>query len=178
MTASLQPGDLLLTRASGFFSRLIRLGAAFRDEPNLDNHVAIVHHTDGRGTTWCLEGRPGGVGWRDARDYLRSPWTLDNAALLKPAAAQTTITAGAAAMIGTPYDWSAIASDALASFGIPLADAWNVTAGQVPGHVVCSSLAAYLYAKAGLPHPAGDRLVTPADWQQLIIASDWNTALR
>src|SRR5262249_12912450 len=43
-----------------------------------------------------------------------------------------------------------------------------------PGHVVCSSLAAYLYAKAGLEHPPGDRLVSPPDWQQLLIENRWS----
>src|SRR5262244_4651766 len=75
---NVQPGDILVTRSASLFGRLIRLGAALRDQPNADNHVAIVHHTDKHGTTWCLEGRPGGVGWRDARDYLRSPWTMTN----------------------------------------------------------------------------------------------------
>ena len=32
-----------------------------------------------------VEGRPGGAGWRDARDYLTSKWTLTNAAQPKTA---------------------------------------------------------------------------------------------
>ena len=35
-------GDLLVTRGDGWASRLIRLGAALMDQPNLDNHVAYL----------------------------------------------------------------------------------------------------------------------------------------
>ena len=66
----LRPGDLLATRGDGWASTMIRLGAAFRDHPNTINHIAIVHHTDDAGTLWCIEGRPGGVGWKDATAYL------------------------------------------------------------------------------------------------------------
>jgi hypothetical protein len=171
---NVQPGDILVTRSPGIFGRAIRLGAALLDRPNMDNHVAIVHHTDKHGTTWCLEGRPGGVGWRDARDYLRSPWTVNNAGQGKSAASRNNVCDGAVALIGTAYDWDAIADDAMVSLGMPLKDAWNPN-GFEPGHVVCSSLAAYLYEKSGLTHPAGDRLVTPADWLQLIIKHPgWN----
>jgi hypothetical protein len=156
------------------FGRLIRIGAAITDHPNLVNHVAIVHHTDKHGTTWCLEGRPGGVGWRDARDYLRSPWTITNSGQPKTTPQRESVQSYATAMIGTAYDWEAIAGDALDSFGIPLKDAWQPGPHGVPGHVVCSSLAAYVYAKTGLAHPAGDRLVTPADWQQFLIENRWN----
>lgn len=171
---NITPGDVLVTRSASMAGRVIRLGAAFLDHPNLDNHIAVVHHTDKHGTTWCLEGRPGGVGWRDARDYLNSPWTINNAGQPKTGAQRTMICSLAIDLIGTPYDWDAIADDALHAFGIPLAEAWNVTGGSVPGHVVCSSLAGYLYAKTGLAHPAGDRLVSPGDWEQLIITHGWN----
>jgi len=64
------PGDLLLTRSkTGVFGRLIRVGAALRDEPNLINHVVIVDHQDRQGTWWGIEGRPGGVGWVDLQRY-------------------------------------------------------------------------------------------------------------
>lgn len=62
MTGRVQPGDVLVTRSGGWQARLIRLGAALRDKPNLSSHVAVVHHTDVKGTLWVLEGRPGGAG--------------------------------------------------------------------------------------------------------------------
>jgi len=76
---AVQPGDVLAVRGGGLAGKLIRLGAAFRGQPNLDAHIAVVHHTDEHGTVWALEGRPGGVGWRDAKAYLASPWTVTNA---------------------------------------------------------------------------------------------------
>lgn len=173
-----QPGDLLVTRSPSVLGVIIRFGAALRGEPNLSNHVALVHHTDKAGTTWCLEGRPGGVGWRDAAHYLRSPWTMSNLGQPKSAIQRETVCNGAMAMIGTAYDWDAIAKDALRAFGIPLAAAWNPSQGTPPGHVVCSSLAAYLYAKAGLICPQGDRLVSPGDWDQLIISHGWQVMPR
>lgn len=166
------PGDVLVTRSAGFAGWAIRFGAALRDQPNLVNHVAVVSHADKAGTLWCLEGRPGGVGWRDAKDYLRSPWTTANTGQPKTPTQRTAIAKGAAAMIGTPYDWEAIAADAAAA--LDLGKLWAPTwHGKVPGHVVCSSLAAYLYGQAGLPHPTGGREVTPADWLSFIITNEY-----
>jgi len=177
-TLNIKPADLLLTRSTGWASWMIRFGAALRDRPNLVNHVAIVHHIDKEGTVWCIEGRPGGVGWRDAKDYLSSPHTMCNYKQPKDEAQRKIVTDGAVAMLGTPYDWEAIASDAANSFP-GLANIWNLKwgpQGTVPGHVVCSSLAAFLYdPKAKLARPEGDREVAPADWLALWIDRGWAT---
>jgi len=173
MTRTAQPGDLLCTRGHGFGSLMIRVGAGLRDRPNLVNHVAVVHHTDPNGVCWVLEGRPGGVGWRQASDYLASRWTVINGRQPKTDAQRKTVTAGALALIGTSYDWEAIAGDAAQAFG--LKGLWQPKFGTVPGHVVCSSLAAYLYTKAGLPCPQGGRQVTPADWLAFIISGGYGT---
>lgn len=170
MTLPPQPGDILAVRSTGLAGRLIRFGAAIRDEPNLVNHIAIVHHADAHGTLWCLEGRPGGVGWRDARDYLASRWTVTNIAQPKTGTQRQAVTSGAEALIGTSYDWEAIAADTAQALGVDWAPTWH---GNVPGHVVCSSLAAYLYGRAGLARPAGSREVTPADWLTFIITNDY-----
>jgi hypothetical protein len=169
-----QPGDILAVRSPGTAARLIRFGAAMRElvsgsaEPNLDNHIAVVHHTDKAGTLWCLEGRPSGVGWRDSSDYLRSPWTVSNVGQPKTAAQRKTVCDGAEAMIGTEYDWVGIAADAASA--LDLGALFHPRFGQVPGHVVCSSLAAWLYGKAGLDKPAGgDRECSPGDWLAFII---------
>lgn len=168
MAPQLLPGTLLACRSTGFAGRMIRLGAALRDQPNLDNHIALVHHTDRHGTTWCLEGRPGGVGWRDARDYARSRWTVSNAGQALTSDDRHELAKDGLALIGTAYDWEAIAADGLKSFGIPLDLAWAPgPGGSVNGHVVCSSYAAYLYGRRNLARPEGDRLVTPADWVDL-----------
>ena len=169
-------GDILAVRSPGLGGRAIRFGAALKEmvtgapEPNMVNHVAVAHHFDKAGTLWCLEGRPGGVGWRDARDYLRSPWTVSNVKQPKLAAERDTVCEVMHAMIGTPYDWEAIVADGGAAFG--LGKIWEPTwNGQVPGHVVCSSAAAYAYTKAALPRPEphGDgRCVSPGDWLAFI----------
>jgi hypothetical protein len=169
------PGDILAVRTPDLAGRFIRFGAAVKElitgnaEPNLDNHIAVVHHIDKAGTTWVLEGKPGGVGWRDATSYLASPWTVTNAAQPKSVVQRARVCKTAEAMIGTPYDWQAIAADAGEAFG--LKDIWAQTAaGGVPGHIVCSSLAAYAYDLAALlaPSPADFAHVTPADWVAFI----------
>jgi hypothetical protein len=77
------------------------------------------------------------------------------------------------ALIGVAYDWRAIAADAFTSFHLRL-PGWDPQwRGTVPAHVVCSSLAAYAYAKAGLPCPAGDRSVTPGDWDSFVLTKAW-----
>lgn len=173
MTAAVQPGDVILVRSAGFAGFMIRLGAAFRNRPSLSNHVAVVHHRDAKGILWAVEGRPGGAGWRDTAAYLASKWTQDNSAQPKTAEQRAAICTTMETMIATDYDWSAIIADAAASLNITL-PGWDPTwRGTVPAHVVCSSLAAYGYAKAGLAHPAGDRGCTPGDWNEWVITRAW-----
>lgn len=172
MTAAVQPGDVILARSGGLAAAMIRLGAALRDQSNLSSHVAVVHHADPHGTVWCVEGRPGGVGWRDASAYLVSPWVLTNAGQPKTAGQRAAVCATMQAMLGTAYDWEAIAADAASDLHLDTAwlPGWH---GTVPGHVVCSSLAAYAYGKAGLGCPAGGRTVQPSDWDQFILTRGW-----
>jgi hypothetical protein len=166
---SVLPGDVLAVRGGSIAAAAIRLGAALLGRPNLSNHVAVVSHADGNGTLWVIEGRPGGVGWRDAADYLASPWTLTNAAQPKAPEQRALVTRTAKAMLGTPYDWAAIAGDALDDLHL-----WDPGGGVVRGHVVCSALAALAYDKAGLARPAGDeRMVQPADWDSWMLTQAW-----
>lgn len=173
MAPAVQPGDVLAVRTGSLAGTLIRLGAALLDRPNIASHIAVVHHTDEHGTVWALEGRPGGVGWRDAKTYLASPWTIANPRQPKTAVQREHVCDTMLAMIGTRYDWQAITADALNAFR--LEGLWRPTwkDGTVPGQVVCSSLAAYAYAKAGLTCPPGGREVTPADWLGLIMEHGW-----
>jgi hypothetical protein len=171
--AAVLPGDVLAVRSSGRPAWWIRIGAALRDTPNLSNHIAVAHHTDNAGTLWGIEGRPGGVGWVDCGIYLRSPYTITNAAQPKTSIERRSVCTTMEGLLGTAYDWQAIAADAAADLGINL-PGWNPTwHGTVPAHVVCSSAAAYAYAQAGLPRPNGDRLVQPADWDTFIIGQLW-----
>lgn len=170
MINGLQPGDVLVTRTQGSWeSAAIRLGAALTGKPNLSNHVAVVHHWDAAGTLWCIEGRPGGAGWRDARDYLASAWTLSNVAQPKSDAQRKVVADGAMAMLGMPYDWAAIIGDGLDDLHL-----WDPVNGQVQGHAVCSAVAACLYDKALLARPAGgQRRVQPADWDAWCLTQEW-----
>jgi len=169
VTVAVLPGDVLVTRSGGLAGAAIRLGAALRNQPNLSNHVAVVHHADASGTLWCVEGRPGGVGWRDAKDYLASPWTLTNAAQPKTPDQRKAVTDGARAILGMPYDWASIIGDGLDDLHL-----WDPVGGVVRGHAVCSAVAAFLYDRAGLPRPAGDeRRVQPAAWDAWILTEGW-----
>jgi hypothetical protein len=172
VTAPVQPGDVLVIRTGGLAAAMIRLGAALAGRPNLSNHVAVVHHTDAHGTVWVVEGRPGGAGWRDAGSYLASPWTLANTAQPKTPAQRETVRKIMEAMLGTAYDWDAIVADAGVDLHMDRAwlPDWH---GTVPGHVVCSSLAAYAYGKAGLPCPPGGRTCQPSDWSAWILTRAW-----
>lgn len=170
--APVQPGDVLVIRTGGIAAELIRLGAALHGGVNLSNHVAVVDHTDAHGTVWCVEGRPGGVGWRDARAYLESTWTLTNAAQPKTAAQREQVCKVMQAMLGSPYDWTAIMADAAADLHIELP--WEPTwRGTVPGQAVCSSAAWFAYAKAGLARPPGGRECQPADWDKFVLTRGW-----
>lgn len=178
MSTQLAAGDVLAVRSNGWQAALIRFGAAMRGQPNIANHIAVVSHQDAQGRWWCIEGKPGGVGWAQASSYLASPWTLNNC--VQPGRngpARLAVAAEAKQMLGTAYDWQAIADDTLRAFGMKdlWAGSWH---GQAPGHVVCSSYAAFLYERAGWDHPATpDRDTTPADWVSFILAGRYNVAL-
>jgi hypothetical protein len=154
---------------------MIRLGAAMRNQPALANHVAIVHHTDAQGRLWVIEGKPSGTGWRQADDYLAAPYTISNVKQPKTDAQRKAVADGAKAMLGSSYDWSSIVQAAGASFGLD--KVWDLEFGkdgEVPGAVICSSLAAYLYDTVQLGHPPGhEREVTPGDWTTYLAEKGW-----
>lgn len=175
MTTEPAPGDVLVVRTGkGWTSRLIRVGQALRGLPCTGNHVAVLHHyTDG--VPWAVEGRPGGVGWVDARRYLRDKATIHNAEQPKTEQQVLKVLDGCLALLGTPYDWHAIFKDTVRSLGIePLWTADWARQG-VPGQVVCSSAAALLYAYAGLTHPevGHERYVMPAHWADFCYEQQW-----
>lgn len=168
-----QPGDVLAVRTSGWASTMIRLGAALAGKPNLSNHIAVVHHTDGKGTTWAIEGRPGGAGWRDAGAYLTSRQTLTNAAQPKTTGQRSAICATMEALIGSEYSWVTIAADAMDDLRLPVSGWDRNFHGTVDGGFVCSNLAVYAYLKAGVPCPDGGRGTQPAAWDEWILTRGW-----
>jgi hypothetical protein len=174
--AAPQPGDVLVIDGTTDISKLIEIGAVLAGEAAA-SHVAVMHHTDDAGVPWAVEGRPGGVGWADARAYLADPRTAANVLQPKTQAQRAQVCALAAKLLGTPYDWmGGIAEDAMNSLG--LGALWaekDPATGTVPGHVVCSSLAAWVYDRCalGAPKPADWRHVTPGDWAAYITAQGW-----
>ena len=173
VTPKPEPGTVLVTRSGGFAAFMIRLGAALRGRPNLGNHVAVAHHVDAKGTLWVIEGKPGGVGWRDATAYLASTWTLTNVTQPLTGAQRAAICGHMEALLGSAYGWDAIVADALDDLGMTL-PGWDATfKGQVAGHLVCSSVAAYAYAKAGVPRPPGGRRCQPSSWSEFVLRRGW-----
>lgn len=173
-----QPGDILCTRSGGWTSRLIRLGAALLDRPNTVNHVVIVTHTDDAGTLWGIEGRPGGVGWVAARRFLSAPYTLTNAAQPKTDEQRAQTALAAQSMLGVGYDWLGIAADT--ALALRLKPLWSQDWHGLgpPAHVVCSSLADWVYEHVGLASPGGltgTRYTTPADWAAFITERQWES---
>jgi hypothetical protein len=96
----------------------------------------------------------------------------------------TAFLASAAASLGIAYDWVGIAEDTLdALHATDLAKLidplWRWPSGRnlLPGHVVCSSLAAMLYdlPSVGWAHPdlGTERTCEPADWWRWSQACGW-----
>lgn len=182
------PADILAVRTSSAFGRWIRFGSALRDQPNLANHIVIVDHLDSSGILWGIEGRPGGVGWVDCAVYLQSPYTISNTKQYISPTRRDHITATCRAMIGTEYDWPAIAADALTDLHLPAVWADREKWGpQSPGHVVCSSLAAWAYYHNEVDGPfdvpasgvSGGvlkelPLIQPSDWVDWIIRNKYD----
>ena len=170
-------GDVLAVRTAGWAARLINVGAALRGHPAMDNHVVICHHKDSTGQWWGLEGKPGGVGQVTLDRYLSSPYTVNNCGQPRSEQQRYDVAVAAEALLATQYDWVGIARDGLEAIGAPRlwSDDWH---GQgPPGHVVCSSYAAWLYEHVGLDAPVGQRSVTPADWTDFSLTHRFNTTL-
>lgn len=174
----LKPGDVLAVRLPGWFSEAIRVGEELSGKVGADNHIAVFHHWDANGTPWALEGRPGGVGWVDVRAYLSSVWSVNNCAQPgRDDASRSRVAREAEAMIGSAYDWQAIADDTLRAFRMP--DLFASTFhGLVPGHLVCSSYAAFLYERAGWERPpVTDRDTEPSDWAMWAVEHQWSVTI-
>jgi hypothetical protein len=180
-SGSVDIGDVLVTREGPWWvSAAIRFGARLRNRPGHCNHVIVVHHRDEAGTLWGIEGRPGGVGWRDLSGPLSWPLTNANNHQPKTDEQRAQLADIMVEMLGRPYDWRGIAEDtrqALGrSWGIAIAREWKD--GDVPGEVVCSSLADYAYERVGLQNPGGGKITrgtTPGDWDWFMIdgAKQW-----
>lgn len=168
------PGDVLAVATSNRWpARLIRAGEALSGKPCIDNHVVVVHHRRADRTWIGVAANPSGVGWTRLEPYLGRRGTRINSGQPIPAPARKAIADGAAKLIGTAYDWDAIVVDGLADLGVPTgwADSWR---GQ-PAALVCSSLAAWLYRKAGVPHPClgRERYCQPSDWAAWVDSEGW-----
>jgi hypothetical protein len=172
LRATVQPGDVLVVHDHHSMPAWwIRLGERIAGRPSTWNHVVIAHHVDPAGTFWGIEGRPGGVGWKDLATYLADPLTITTHDLWIRAGItqdqRRLLCQGAEALLGVPYDWPEIVHDGLAMVD-PLYHQRDQWGPGVPGHVVCSSMADYLAEQIRLPNPQPDQACTPADWAQLI----------
>ncbi len=177
LTSILKPSDLLLVRTGGWAGNVIRFGQAMMGQPNLSNHVAVAHHLDKSGHFWwLLEGRPGGVGWADSRKYEHTGFLLNNCAQPRTDAQRAKISIEAEHLIGTSYDWAAIADDTLHAFHMPeLWERVSEVPGVAPAQVVCSSYAAFLYEYAGCDVPQRDAEdTTPGAWDSFILDKGYN----
>lgn len=174
-TGELQPGDVICTRSNGIVGKLIRFGAALLGRSNLVNHVIIVHHFDASGTLWGLEGRAGGVGWIDMTDKV-DRFSNANTAQPKTTEQRKRIAELSGQLLGTPYDWEAIVVSAMAALRINKLWRSREYKGGVPGHVICSAFADWVYEEVGLASPGKNgvtRYTTPADWDEFIMEGNW-----
>jgi len=173
-----RPGIVLAVRSDGFAGKMIRFGSALLDEDNVANHIAVLDHQDAKGTWWALEGRPGGVGWRDATAYLSSPFTISNCHQAMTVEQQFTVCDVMRKLINTQYDWNAIVGDGLRDLHLPvIPDPWaeKTSYGEVSGHVVCSSAAVFAYIRSSLAHPEQTDAahIEPSDWVDFIIQNHY-----
>jgi hypothetical protein len=180
-----QPGDVLAVVGGGLGGYLISVGQAIAGKPSLGTHVVIVTHQDVKGRWIGIDGRPGGVALADCTPYLTDSLVRSN--YLQPrdnSKGQLTVfLAGCAKSLGIAYDWVGIAEDVSQVIAPDLsADIdelwrWPTYKGQLPGHVVCSSLAAMLYdlPQVGWQHPdlGKERACEPADWWAWNDSAGW-----
>jgi hypothetical protein len=179
------PGDVLVVLATdSAFSDLIRFGARLEDKPDDIDHVIVVTHQDETGRWLGIQGHPGGVNVADVTPHLRVPSTRSNHAQPRDPAQLPRFLALCAKAFGIPYDWAAVTSDGLDALGLEVvADVvdhwiwrWPLATDELPGHVVCSNLAAVLYAHVGWPRPCAgnERECAPCDWAEWIDRQSWS----
>ncbi|MGA3151490.1 MAG: hypothetical protein ACLPN6_13405 [Streptosporangiaceae bacterium] len=184
------PGDVLAVwTGQDLPDDLIRVGEALLGKPAVANHVIVVTHQDQAGRWMGIQGQPGGVGPVDCTPFLSDVRTMSNHAQPKPDdhGQLVTFLASAARSLGLAYDWVGIAEDGLDALHCEDLSAlidplwrWPSNHNLLPGHVVCSSLAAMLYdlASVGWAHPdlGSERVCEPADWWRWSEASAWQVA--
>ena len=145
--------------------------------PAVANYVVILTHQDQMGRWIGILGQPGAVGLVDCTPYLSHTLTRSNHDQPRPNDRDQFMTflASAAKSLGVAYDWVGLAEDTLderhvedLSAAIDPLWRWPSNHNLLPGHVVCSSLAAMLYdlPSVGWAHPdlGPDRKCEPADW--------------
>lgn len=182
MTVEAAPGVVLAVwTGTSLADNLIRAGEALLGKPAVSNHVVIVTHKDAKGRWIGIQGQPGGVGLTDCTRYLTDTRTRGNYGQIAALAASrpafstelVTFLASCAASLGVRYDWVGIAEDTAAALRLNvLREAlnqvykWPAGHGQMPGEMVCSSLAAWQYEHAEWPHPdpGSERTCEPAGW--------------
>lgn len=170
---AVQPGDVIVVRTKSPWGIFVRLAAWLQGKPDTVDHVVIAHHRDLAGIYWGIEGRPGGVGWVDLAQY-DNRWAVSNVHQPKTAEQRREVCALAEELLHTAYDWGAIAEDAMDALHVRDLWASRDYGDKPPGHVVCSSYAAWLYRKVGLAQPAKRvRWVKPCDWAAWCAAQGW-----
>jgi hypothetical protein len=182
LTVQASPGTVLAVwTSSSLAANLIRAGEALVGKPAVANHVILVTHLDAKGRWVGIQGQPGGVGLADCTPFLSDPRTRSNSAQVAAMRASqpgfnvelATYLASCAKSIGVRYDWVGIAEDTADALRLNDVSAllnriyaWPADHHEIPGEVVCSSLAAWQYENAGWPHPdlGTERSCEPADW--------------
>jgi hypothetical protein len=183
----ISPGDILaVLESDSFFSKLIRIGAWLQRKPNICDHVVIVTGQGDDGIWRGIAGSPDGVGIVECARYLSDPRTRSNHDQPKPDdnSQMATFQAVCAKALGIQYDWAAIVQDTFDALHISeLSDIldrlwrWPTESDKLPGHVVCSSLAAAVYKYVGWQHPevGNERDCAPSDWWAWSDKRKWDT---
>jgi hypothetical protein len=186
-TLSASAGDVLAVwTGDGPVQNIIRLGELLQGKPAIANHVIVVTHRDKVGRWMGIQGQPGGVGPVDCTPFLSDDRTRSNHDELKPNdhGQLNNFLASAAKSLGIAYDWVGIAEDGLNALQVTDLSAaidplwqWPTDHNLLPGHVVCSSLAAMLYDLPSVDwaHPdlGTERRCEPADWWQWSNSRAW-----
>jgi hypothetical protein len=184
------PGDILAVwTGQGLSQDVIRVAEALQGKPAVANHVVVITHQDKLGRWMGIQGQPGGVGPVDCTPFLSDVRTMSNHYEPKPNdhGQLAIFLASAAKSLGIAYDWVGIGEDAADALHVedlsgvidPLWR-WPSDHNLLPGHVVCSSLAAMLYElpSVGWEHPdlGTERTCEPADWWRWSETRAWQAA--
>jgi len=163
-----QPGDIGLSRITGFTGLFISFGQWLIGDASRYTHAFIVVDD-----TTVVEAMPGGASYGSLQHYLDNGAVFSSGKIVPTDEQRAFIVTDARSLIGTPYSFLDYLAIGLHRLGMrPRFIEKYVSSNK---HMICSQLVDYVYCRAGIHLFFDARLsqnVTPGDIANVLI-EEW-----